>query len=148
MSFDLTGNNGAYLGMSNRHWWPLWTFCEQVAPELTVNVRDGYTNDGDGLGEADALALAEALRTELTSGRVAEYKARLYAEIDALPDITCPICNGAGERFFAHENEVRPCNWCHGARSVRPPENDIDFSVAAVRAFADFLERCGGFAIL
>ena len=64
MGFDVYGNNpdsaqGTYLRRSIWNWHPLWDYCQSVAPSVTKKVANGHTNEGDGLNDDDALALAQ-----------------------------------------------------------------------------------------
>jgi hypothetical protein len=100
--------------MSNGWWGPLWVYCEHVAPEVARKVRNPFANDGDGLDAADAMLLASRLRAEILGGRCALQEARLNAELDTLPDVTCAVCGGRGERVFPDTRGKLPCNACRG----------------------------------
>ena len=72
MGMDVIGKNpvseaGEYF-RNNVWWWkPLWSYCGVVAPELCDGI-EGNFNVGDGLDEEGAIALAEALQSEIDSG--------------------------------------------------------------------------------
>ncbi len=154
MGFDVFGKNpknekGEYF-RNNVWWWhPLWEYCCFVAPDVAGKVAYGHSNDGDGLDEEDALALARRLREELESGRTKEYEERYMAALKALPDEPCPICGGTGRRLPPPQvgpGDV-PCNGCNGTGRVRPFATHYPFSEENVREFVEFLENCGGFEI-
>ena len=53
-------------------------YCIRVAPDICAPCKYWHSNDGDGLDAAGALALADALETEIDAGRTEAY-ARRYA---------------------------------------------------------------------
>lgn len=67
-----TDKVGLYYGRSIWTWKPLWTYCLEVAPKIAGKVATGHFNDGDGLNDADAKALAAVLRKALDSGAAAK----------------------------------------------------------------------------
>jgi hypothetical protein len=65
-----------------------------------------------GLDARDAGRLAERLNEVLASGHTAQWAQDRKADLDALPDETCPLCGGSGER---HDEYIDgPCNSCAG----------------------------------
>lgn len=85
MGMDVYGrkastDTGHYF-RNNIWWWhPLWTYCCEVWPELTVKVPGGHYNDGDGLDADDAQELARRLEAEVTNGRTKIYE-ELYTKL-------------------------------------------------------------------
>jgi hypothetical protein len=63
MSFDITAKNWSVLSykLNNSQWSRLAEKCVAVAPELMSKIKHLYTNDGDGLNDEDAKALATKL---------------------------------------------------------------------------------------
>jgi hypothetical protein len=138
MGMDIYGKNptaqvGNYFGRGIGGWAPLWDYCCSVS-SLASQVKNGYTNDGDGLDAAKASSLAKTLEDELESGRTSEYIAHLEAMqaerekiVSELPDEPCHVCKGTGK--------------------VRPSETPYSLDERNVRDFAVFLKHCGGFTI-
>lgn len=167
---DVYGKNpdstkGNYFGCPIWGWSPLWAYCRSVAT-VAHTVTYGYSNDGDGLDENDALVLASILRSELESGRTAAAVKEQEAAYSAMPDRNCWCCNGTGRvqettpaddsiqtddtPFGAEPNYTGieiPCYQCEGTGKVRPHETQYQLRVQDVREFCEFLEHCGGFAI-
>ena len=139
----------------------------EVAPRICSRCKLWMSNDGDGLNALAARALAEILQRGIHSGRCAATarirKARLDAlqtQIDAMPNVPCPACNGAGVRTVltadaecpfpieAPVGSIISCGCCGGVGSIRPSKPfDSPFSVEDVKDFVDFLRDCGGFSI-
>jgi len=147
MGFDVRGRKptapeGKYFH-NNIWWWPpLWAYCLEVAPDIAGKVTYAFSNDGDGLDEADALALAARLREELESGRTAEFE-RQYMSLKTSE--LCPVCAGTG--VVEKGEGAIACLSCRGQGIKHPPAVDYPFSEENVRQFAKFLENCGGFEI-
>lgn len=170
MGMDVYGNNpisekGEYF-RNNVWWWrPLWDFCEEVAPELTQGVS-GHYNDGDGLDEEGAKALANILTISLAEGVVDTYKIKRDEYIASLPKEDCNICNTTGIRTdsvgveygmdvkvlsdveaSALGRAIGYCNGCLGLGWKESFETHYPFERANVEEFAGFLAECGGFRI-
>jgi hypothetical protein len=173
MGMDVYGNKpigetGEYF-RANVWWWrPLANYCCTIAPEITGRCECWQSNDGDGLGAADAFALAECLQTEINSGRTATYERIHRSEQEALPNEPCWLCKGTGSRapmayiqdddpFYdmlgpPPPQQVGPngrvkCNCCNGEGFVRPASTNYPFSAEFVAKFVAFLRECGGFRI-
>src|SRR5687768_13699993 len=105
MGMDVYGKQpktevGRYF-RANVWWWrPLWDYCAKLAPEIIPEDlhRAGHMNDGEGLDEVGARALAILLQAEIASGRCEAFATDRRARLAALPDETCPICQGPGSR--------------------------------------------------
>lgn len=157
MGMDVHGREplnetGEYF-RNNVWWWrPLWDYCLEVAP-VARKVKHGHSNDGDGLGKRDSVALATKLREEIASGRCAEYAAEYKKGIDAIPLQTCDLCGGTGlrpdwERFGEEwRKNCNGCNGCNGEGKRKSMATWYPFSVENVEEFCVFLENCGGFSI-
>ena len=129
MSMDVYGNSpaseqGRYFRDTVWEWYPLWQYCEHLAPDLLPAGNPGYTNDGWGLDERDSLALALRLTQALDSGETKRYEESHAAGLVALPPEARNLCEMMGSTLA-----------------------DFSFSVENVREFAVFLRDCGGFQI-
>lgn len=68
-----TQKEGEYF-RNNIWWWhPLADYIELVAPDEAAACEHWHSNDGDGLDEDEALALADRLQAEIDSGRCLRY---------------------------------------------------------------------------
>ena len=171
MGMDVIGRNpdseNGKLFCANIWWWPaLWCYCCHITA-VAQTVQRGYTNDGDGLDETDALVLASILRSELESGRTAEFARERETYLQSLPDEQCWMCKGKGTRKVSAgitppdaatlENDPlapntgpfidEPCGQCKGTGKVEAEATWYCFDADFVREFCDFLEHCGGFNI-
>lgn len=154
MGMDLYGKKpgtetGKYF-RNNVWWWhPLWNYCLGVAPEICGKVENGHSNDGDGLGKRDSLALAQILRAKIASGETHGYAETYAVTLEALPSEQCFCCAGTGKRLPPPLTGAgnQPCNACDGSGETRPSATMYPFSVENVTEFANFLEHCGGFEI-
>ena len=167
---DVYGNNpisekGEYF-RNNVWWWrPLWDFCEEIAPELTQGVN-GHYNDGDGLDEEGAKALANILTISLSEGVVDTYEQKRKEYLDSLPKEPCKYCEATGVRTdnvgVEHGMDVQVlsdaeasalgrtigyCNGCQGKGVTDSWETHYPFSRTNVEEFAEFLADSGGFKI-
>lgn len=170
MGMDVYGNNptserGEYF-RNNVWWWrPLWDFCEEIAPEVVQGVS-GHTNDGDGLDEEGAKALANVLKISLSEGVVDTYKMKRDEYLKTLPKEECNLCDSTGIRTDEigkeHGMDVKIlsdseasalgrtigyCNGCEGRGWKDSWETHYPFERANVEEFVDFLAECGGFRI-
>jgi hypothetical protein len=113
-----------------------------VRPEITSKVENAFSNDGRGLGQDDAEALAAALREEIESGRTSGFAA-LVADahgIVVLDDAAVQhLTSFLLEYVGGTEDQAEAC--------VAATQPAVVFRVDIVNAFAAFLEACGGFAI-
>ena len=129
MDMSVHGNapaseQGRYFRNSVWEWFPLWQYCEHLAPDLLLAGNPGYTNEGWGLDERDSLALAIRLAQALVSGEARQYEKSYAAGLVALSPAARNLCDLMGST---------------------PP--DFSFFVENVHAFAAFLRDCGGFRI-
>lgn len=157
MGMDVYGKNpenetGRYFRANVWGWHPLADYLCSVAPDLMAKVTYLHSNDGDGLNQADAVALATALQQALTSGHTAAYVEARDEAIASQPRLTCRYCEGTGTRSdeigvqlgYAARNY---CNGCEGNGDTAPWEASYSLDVARVREFAAFARRSGGFEI-
>ncbi|MCC0007728.1 MAG: hypothetical protein H6876_06340 [Hyphomicrobiaceae bacterium] len=146
-----TSKEGEYF-RNNVWWWrPLADICVALAPEICAECEHWQSNDGDGLKESSAMALAAVLDARLADGTVAKLVADRDAWLAALPDEPCDLCQGKGVRSdeLAIKNgwDKKPCNACEGKGTVRPWETRYQQDEENVREFANFLKASGGFSI-
>ena len=149
MGMDIKGlapinEQGKYFRNNIWFWRPLAFYCEHVAPGLT-NYEAWHFNDGAGLNNTGALALASFLHTELISGRTLAYQEKWIAEQQAEPDEECSLCKGTGTR--EDHFVTGPCNGCNGKGVRRPFMTMYPFEVQNVEEWTHFLLNCGGFEI-
>jgi hypothetical protein len=160
MGVDIIGKDpssqiGRYFG---RNWWawgPLADYISETVPHIAAQCRHWMSNDGDGLNALEAKALADALESEIASGRCEAYGRARQAEMVE----PCPVCDGAGIRVVSAIDTNCPfpikvpvgitisCWRCHGAGSIRPASPSSSLSVETVSSLIPFLRDCGGFEI-
>jgi hypothetical protein len=170
MGMDVYGKNptsetGKYF-RNNVWWWrPLAGYVCEIAPQITAKCEHWQSNDGDGLDADSSVKLAAILREHIASGKTRAYADIHAAELTALPDKECWLCEGTGirkdqigvadgqaERIIDKEGHPRNgekgwCNGCDGVGHVRPDATHYPFSVENVEESCSFLEACGGFEI-
>jgi hypothetical protein len=171
MGMDVYGKNaknetGEYFRRNVWGWHPLWEYCENVHTELVEDVKHGHSNDGDGLDEDGALALANALRSDLENGTVDEYISARNKVLSELERESCDICGGTGIRSDETGERLgmptqaldeataillgRTNGWCNACRGEGKKDHwALNYSVDKqdIEEFADFLANCGGFEI-
>jgi hypothetical protein len=145
---------GDYFCNNVWSWMPLASYCCNVAPEITQACKYWYSNDGDGLDDIGAIALADVLEREIESGRTASYERRYRSEQELAANEPCGVCAGTGTRLpvpqggagASNHGGIR-CNGCKGAGYIRADITHYHFSVENVKKFATFLRGSGGFEI-
>jgi len=145
-----TAEVGEYFRRNVWGWHPLWEYVERNHADIGYAVEHAHTNDGDGLDEAGSLELAQRLRNDLATGKAAEYVRERDEFLNALPSLTCNICEGTGQRpdgLYGVEWTKPGCNGCDGTGESRPYETYYSLDVQDIEEFTDFLEACGGFSI-
>ena len=176
MGMDVYGKNptnetGEYLRHSVWSWRPLAELVTTLCPKETAACQYWQTNDGDGLDAKGSLALADALADKIATRQVAAYVAIRNAEIEAMPDEPCSICNGTGVRTdrvgqemgqhakaiplkdkwrggkHPRAGQIGWCNGCDGRGVNRPWEASYTVTEEDVTEFVAFLRGCGGFEI-
>lgn len=173
MGMDVYGREpksekGSYF-RNNVWWWrPLWEYCCEVGAEIIDDevANGGHYNDGIGLDEDGAIALANTLQAELESGRTAEYERKHNEFRASLPREDCQFCGATGIRTDEVGVEMgmptkaldeaeailtgRTHGWCNACRGVGTTESwqsSYPFSADNVREFAEFCAESGGFQI-
>ena len=143
IGMDPQSETGSVFLNNNRWWLPLASYCEMVAPEITINCDYWYSNDGDGLNAEDSIKLADALQREIDNGGCARHAKKCQENVDPSPVVPCVFCKGTGE---ADSVPIIKCLRCGG--SGRTGGKPIDpFAVENVQRFVDFLRSSGGFQI-
>jgi hypothetical protein len=107
-------------------WSPIAEYCLTIAPEIANRCKSWGTNDQDGLDAESSRALANVLQAEIDSGRLERFARIRKADLAALPDQECSLCEGTGVRLpIPHagagdlaEGGLR-CNGCDGTGSQR-----------------------------
>lgn len=144
-----TSEGGEYFRSDFKGWQPLATYVQEVAPDITKHCRYWQSNDGDGLGPEDANQLADQLQKELDSGRTFSYERRFASRFEAMPNVSCWLCDGTGTGKSFPRNPKTDgikCNICEGSGFTRPDDPAYRFCVR-VADFTAFLRECGGFKI-
>lgn len=157
------GEEGDYFRASVWGWRPLAEYVLQVHPDIAAGCTYWHSNDGDGLDAQDAAALGEALRADIDSGRAQTYVLQRKARLEALPRLTCRICEGRGRRTREDDRRLVPsivaegrwitpaegmvCNGCNGEGTVADPETMYGLAVEDLEEFAAFCAASGGFEI-
>jgi hypothetical protein len=171
MGMDVYGNNptgkvGEYFRRNVWGWHPLWSYVEDVYPEIAELVEHAHSNDGDGLGAADSLKLSSLLMHDYKSGKAEEYVQKRLRAIAALPLEDCTLCqntgirsdeigkaNGMPEKELSDDLKIITgrthgwCNACSGSGHKEPWEANYYLEADDILEFAEFLEACGGFEI-
>lgn len=70
-----TDERGKYF-RNNVWWWHgIPNYIEKAHPDLYAKCKHWHSNDGDGLNAEDSAELAKRLKSDIDSGRVAEFAA-------------------------------------------------------------------------
>ena len=155
MGMDVYGRapkspKGEYF-RNNVWWWhPLWGMVESLYPALVENVTGGHYNEGDGLDEEGASALAYLLFADLDSGRITAFVDQYEETRKNLPMEVCSLCEGKGVMtlgFGPQSGEERECGRCQGVGMAKAFGTNYPMSVDNVRSFAEFCADSGGFEI-
>lgn len=176
MGMDVFGKEpisetGEYFRRNIWGWRPLAELVTTLCPKETAACEYWWTNDGDGLDAAGARALASALQDKINQGAVLAYIKIREAELEAMPNDSCDLCEGTGIRCdeagiesghpemiipndaewnggkHPRSGQVGSCNGCDGSGFERPFETNYEVEEDDVRDFISFLRDSGGFAI-
>ncbi len=175
MGMDVYGKNprsatGEYFRRNVWGWRPLAEFIRANAPDEAAGCKYWHSNDGDGLDDLGATALALKLYRLFEDGAARDWITERDAALAALPDEPCKHCNGTGIRsdetavklgwplkvVEATDANGRPnpragqigsCNACGGRGSAKPFATSYHLEERDVTEFAAFLAECGGFEI-
>ena len=147
MGMDVYGQNpanktGEYFRRNIWGWRPLADYTTKAAPDITAGCRYWHTNDSDGLDATQSVKLADALQTEVDSGRTADYVEERDAALAALPRVECWLCHGAGISVG-----LKSCNGCEGLGDTEHSDTHYPLYVEDVQQWITFLRSCGGFKI-
>jgi hypothetical protein len=150
MGMDVYGNKpknekGEYFRNNVWYWHPLWSYCCELAPEITSRVQYGHSNSGDGLNGYYSIQLAKVLQSEVDSGRT-----KIYMEAVEILKQTAPLedCYCVSEMVEGLEIIVEnDCKICKNTRKRESSLSWYNFTVENVVEFIEFLENCGGFQI-
>ena len=159
MGFDLYGQNpteeetkkdrgkGAYF-RNNVWWWrPLWDYVCDVCDDIITEEdhKRGCYNDGWLIDDTKAKRIATQLNILINNGSVKKYEEDYKKELNELPLVECPTCNGKGVR----DDEIVKgnCNGCGGIGKKDDWALSYPFESDNVQEFADFCENSGGFEI-
>ena len=122
-------------------WGELARYSIIVAPDICAPIRC-WLDDSlhEGLDAAGAVALADALQTEIDAGRTAAYAVRVHPED--------PTQYGWRHRFKAKApTNLRALKALDELFGFPPPPGSPHPFVENVAAFVDFLRESGGFEI-
>mgnify|MGYP003655660222 CR=1 FL=1 len=144
-------NPGIYFRNSCWGWRPLWSYvCEQFPDILDDDdMERGSYNDGHLIDEDKAMRIGVGLTAMLEGGDVQAYHDRYKAEIDALEQVECELCEGTGKRQEPPNSGAGdyPCNGCGSTGKKDDWAKSYPFNVENVEQFATFCLESGGFEI-
>lgn len=98
---------GRYFQTSNWGWRAMADYICDTFPEIASHCEHWHSNDGDGLNEAMAVRLADALDRVIEDGTLADFIEMRRATIRNMPLRECFLCNGRGVRDDEIGNEVK-----------------------------------------
>ena len=140
-----SANPGIYF-RNNVWWWrPLWQYvCEQF-PDLISDedAERGCYNDGHEITEDKAMKIGVELTAMLEDGRVKEHTDRYKAELKALPQVDCYVCDNNNR---GHKKR-KECKACNKTGLKDDWAKSYPFDVENVESFAVFCLESGGFTI-
>jgi len=143
---DYEENNPGVYFRNNVWWWrPLWQFvCDHFTTVLyDDDCERGNYNDGHLIDEDKAVRIGVGLTAMLEDGTIQSYQDFYEAELKAMPQVTCSVCNGNN-----HGNrKKRDCKSCKQTGLVDDWAKSYPFDVENVREFAKFCLESGGFTI-
>ena len=138
-------NPGVYF-RNNVWWWrPLWQFvCERFDDILTEqDMERGCYNDGHEITVDKAMDIGVELTAMLEDGRIEAYNDRYEAELKALPQVNCRVCDN--NNYGNHKKKT--CKACKQTGLVDDWAKSYPFDVENMREFATFCLESGGFTI-
>ena len=107
------------------------------------DMERGNYNDGHEITADKAMQIGIDLTCMLEDGRIESYNDKYKAEIDALPQVNCSVCNGNN-----HGNrKKKDCKACKQTGLTDDWACSYPFDVENVRVFAKFCLESGGFTI-
>jgi hypothetical protein len=175
MGMDVYGKNptcevGKYFRRNVWGWRPLADICLDLAPAECEPCEYWHSNDGDGLGRKQSVALAVRLDAVISNGEAEAYIKERDDRLAAMKDVACSICAGSGVRTDAvgvsngwpltivaeldsdqrpnpRAGQVGSCNACGGRGSRRPYDSYYGLDLDDVKEFSAFVRASGGFEI-
>ena len=154
-----TSKTGKYFRRNVWGWHPLWTYVENLHPEIAELVTHAHTNDGDGLNAEKSEELAKLLMDDYNRGIAKEYVRQRNEWLASLPFEPCKYCNETGIREGMEDRELEPdiaiivgrtkgyCNACQGVGKEENWNTNYFLEEDDIKEFAEFLADCGGFEI-
>ena len=147
-----TNNPGVYFRANIWTWRPLWQYACDLMHDVysDEDVAGGSVNSGYAITKANAMVLSDRLNMAIEENAHHMYERDYKAMQDALPQVECEICEGAGMRQYErNENvtELAPCNACEGTKLRDDWRKSYPFDAEFVEEFARFVEQSGGFKI-
>jgi hypothetical protein len=140
MGYDVYGkaprsDAGRYFGQQSDGWHQLARLCLRVAPEVCsqFDTKFWFSNDGYGLDDAGAVALADALQKHIDSDAL-KYEDALTGQ------------ESAAERKVLRQVKLRDGRLLTSVMPELIPDGK-PWLIGRVREFIVFLRDCGGFAI-
>lgn len=178
MGMDVYGTSpsseaGEYFRRNVWGWRPLADLACELAPEIASGCKSWHYNDGDGLDGPASTQLADALQAALDDGRVDRWVSNRDATVKLMPNESCELCAGTGQRadaialangqdkiacnantYVMGETRAHPragqtgwCNGCDGRGWSRPWAAAYHMDAGDVMDFIVFLRASGGFRI-
>ena len=138
-------NPGVYF-RNNVWWWrPLWQFvCEKFPDIISDEEADsGCSNSGLLIDADKSMRIGVELTAMLEDGRVQEHNDRYKAELEALPQVDCFVCDNNNR---GHKKR-KECKTCNHTGLKDDWAKSYPFDVENVREFAKFCLESGGFEI-
>jgi hypothetical protein len=163
-----TSKRGEYYRNGRWSWEHLATLVTTLCSKESARCKNWFTNDGDGLIGVGACDLADALQDKINQGAVRSYIKIRNAELKAIPNDSCDLCEGTGvvqrdakdqtTKKFPTDAEwsgdkhppAGQVGWgedCDGRGFNRPEETLYPIKTKDVREFIAFLRDSGGFEI-
>ena len=138
-------NPGIYF-RNNVWWWrPLWQFVCEKFPELISDeeAESGCSNSGLLIDADKSMRIGVELTVMLDCGDVQEHSDMYKAELEALPQVHCCVCdnNNRGNK------KKKECKSCNQTGLKDDWAKSYPFDVENVREFAKFCLESGGFEI-
>ena len=138
-------NPGIYF-RNNVWWWrPLWQFvCEQF-PDLISDedAERGCSNSGLLIDADKSMRIGVELTVMLDCGDVQEHSDMYKAELEALPQVDCYVCDNNNRGY----KKKKECKACKQTGLKDDWAKSYPFDVENVREFAQFCLESGGFEI-
>jgi hypothetical protein len=151
-----TSKVGEYFRRNVWGWHPLWEYCLDLHPDIAGKVKNGHSNDGDGLGLVNAKKLAKKLDNDVKNGVAKKYIDDRNKRIADLSQQLCWLCEGKATLNKITLNAVdessstktsNQCHVCNGTGFGDDWEKNYYLELEDIVEFSKFLEASGGFQI-